>query len=289
MFEKYYKLVLYFFITVTLLIFSGCAIEPPKPIEVVPGKSSVTEAMSVLKARSEKAVSLLARGRCIFEYYDPESKKRKKEQLAVVVLLEPPVKIYLQGDATLVPKALILGSNEREYWLMLRPKEISTYWWGAWSEQDSYEGLMINPKTLFEALGFLEIESQENWSLSSKGVYDILTQQSSGVVVKKIHISKQGYLINKIEYFNSEGLALARAELKNYKKLAGGFFVPASIEIVTYKQDDGAEPLGITFNLTTIKQKEFPEKQQKLFERPQPQGFKHVLRSEGGEWIKQNQ
>ena len=287
--DKYCRLSLYIFITAALLVSCGCVIEPPKQVEVVPGKSSVTEALSVLKARSENAVSLLARGRCLFEYYDPENEKRKKEQLAVVVLMEPPVKIYLQGDATLVPKALILGSNEREFWLLLSPKEISTYWWGAWSEQESYEGFMINPKTLFEALGFLEIESEENWSLSSKGIFDVLTQQSRGVVVKRMHISKQGYLINKIEYFNSDGRALAMAELKNYQKLAGGFFVPASIKIVTYKQDSGAEPLEITFNLTTIKQKEFPERQQRLFERPPPEGFDHVIRSEGGKWINQNQ
>ncbi len=287
--EKYYKLCLFFLMAVAISIFSGCAIEPPKPIEVAPGKSSVTEALSVLKARSEKAVPLLARGRGVFEYYDSESKKRKKEQLAVVVLMEPPVKIYLQGDATFAKKALILGSNEREFWLLLSPKENSSYWWGTWSERESYEGLMINPKTLFETLGFLEIESEENWSLSSKRVFDVLTQHNGGVVVKKMHISRQDYLINKIEYFDSEGRALAMADLKNYKKLAGGFFVPASIKIVTYKQEDGAEPLGITFNLTTIKPKELSERQQKVFERPPPQGFKYVLRSEGGEWIKQNQ
>ncbi|MBN1807397.1 MAG: hypothetical protein JW837_19275 [Sedimentisphaerales bacterium] len=289
MYYKYYRQSLCFLVTLGLLIFSGCAIEPPKPVEVVSGKSSVNEAISVLKARSEKAVPLLARGRCVFEYYNPESKSRKKEQLAVVVLMQPPVEIYLQGDATLVPKALILGSNEQEFWLLLRPKEISTYWWGTWSEQKSYEGLMINPRTLFEALGFLEIESNKNWSLSSKGIYDVLTQRNRGVIVKKMHISKHGYLISKIEYFNSTGQALAMAELKNYRKLAEGFYVPASISIITYKQDDGAEPLGITFDLSTIKPKELSERQQTVFERPPAQGFDNILRSEGGKWIKENQ
>jgi hypothetical protein len=289
MYNKNYRLSLYLFVAVGLLIFSGCAIEPPKQIEVVPGKSSVTEALSVLKARSEKAVPILARGRCLFEFYDSESKKRKKEQLAVLVLMQPPIEIYLQGDATLLKKALILGSNEREFWLLLRPKEISTYWWGMWSEQESYEGLMINPKTLFEALGFLDIESEENWSLSSKGINDILTQRNRGIVIKKMYISKYGYLINKIEYFSSSGQALAMAELKNYKKLTGGFYVPASIKIITYKQEGGAEPLSITFNLSTIKPKELSERQQSVFERPPPEGFKHVLRNEGEQWIKENQ
>jgi hypothetical protein len=287
--DKYCKLSLSVFVTLIFLILSGCAIEPPKPIEVVPGKASVSEALSVLKARSEKAVPLLARGSCVFEFYDPEKKKRKKEQLAVLVLMQPPIEIYLQGDATFLKKALILGSNEREFWLLLKPKEVSTYWWGTWSEQESYEGFIINPLTLFEALGFFEIGSERNWSLSSKGIYDVLTQRSRGVVVKRMHISKHGYLINKIEYFDSAGRALAMAELKNYRKLAGGFYVPASIKIVTYKQEGGAEPLGITFNLSTIKPKTLSERQQTVFNRPPAEGFENVLRNEGGKWFKENQ
>ena len=148
---------------------------------------------------------------------------------------------------------------------------------------------MINPKTLFEALGFLEIGVEENWSLSSDGAFDILTKVSKGVVIKKMHISKYGYLMNKIEYFDSKGRALAFAELKNYEEVSEGFYVPSSIEIITYKQDDGAEPLGITLNLKTIKPKEITEGQQKLFERKPPGDLKHILKKEGDKWIKQSQ
>ena len=286
--EQHYNLRLWFFFAVSMLIFAGCTPEIREPVEIVSGKESAIEALSVLKARSQNAVSLLARGRCVFEYYDPESKKHKKEKLDVIVLMQPPVEIYLQGDATLVPRAIILGSNEREFWLLMRPKEISTYWWGTWSEQNSAEGLMINPRTLFEALGFLETEAEVNWSLSSEGAFDVLTQQSRGVVIKKIHIYKHDYLIGKIEYYDSQGRTLALAELKDYKEISEGFFVPASIEIVAY--DESEEPFfWITLDLKTIKPKEFPERQQSVFERPQSsQGFKHVLRSEGGKWIEES-
>ena len=287
--EQHYNLRLWFCFAVGILIFTGCAPEILEPIEIVPGKESAAEALSVLKARSKNAVSLLSRGRCVFEYYDPESNKQKKEKLEVIVLMQPPVEIYLQGDATLVPRAIILGSNEREFWLLMRPKEISTYWWGTWSEQESGEGLMINPRTLFEALGFLETAAQESWSLSNEGAFDVLTQQSRAVVIKKIHINRVDYLISQIEYFDSKGRALALAELKDYKEISEGFFVPASIEIITY--DESEEPFfGITLDLKTIKPKEFNEKQQTVFERPQSsQGFKHVLRSEGAKWIEEGQ
>jgi hypothetical protein len=287
--KQHYNLHLWFCFALGILIFAGCAIEVPKPVEVVPGKESVTEALSVLKARSQNAVSILARGRCVFEYYDPENKKRKKEQLSVIVLMKPPVEIYLQGDATFARKPIILGSNEREFWLLMSPKEISTYWWGTWSEQESFEGLLINPRTLFEALGFLEIGGEESWSLSNEGVFDVLTKQNKGVVIKKMHISKLGYLISKIEYYDSKGRALALVELKNYKGVAEGFFVPASIKIITYNLDSGAEPLGITLNLKTIKPKEFTEGQKRLFELPPTQGYDHILRNEGGKWVEQSQ
>jgi hypothetical protein len=284
-----YNLHLFFCFALSILFFAGCAIEPPKPAEIIPGKESATEALAILKARSQNAVPLLARGRCIFEYNDPEKKKRKKEQLSVIVLMKPPVEIYLQGDATLVPKALILGSNESEFWLLMRPKEISTYWWGTWSEQNSSEGLMVNPKTLFEALGFLETGADETWSLSNKAAFDLLIQRNRGIVIKKIRISRHDYLIDKIEYFDSNGQALALAELKNYKEISEGFFVPASIKIVAYNQDGDADPLGITLNLKTIKPKELTERQQKVFERPPPGNLKHILKNEGGKWVEQKQ
>jgi len=287
--KQHYNLHLWFCFAVGMLIFTGCVIEPPKPPEIIPGKESATEALSVLTARSQNAVSILARGQCIFEYYDPENKKRKKEKLEVTLLIQPPIEIYLQGDATLVPKAMILGSNEREFWLVLRPKEISTYWWGTWSEQNSAEGLMINPRTLFEALGFFETGAEESWSLSNKATSDVLTQQRRGVLIKKIRISRRDYLISEIEYYDPQGRVLALAELKDYKEVSEGFFVPASIKIVAYDPDSRAEPFDVTLNLKSIKPKEFTERQQKVFERPAPGNLKHILKSEGGKWIEQQQ
>ncbi len=284
---QHYNLRLYFYFAAAILIFAGCAPEIQKPIEVVPGKESVAEALSVLKARSQKAVPLKAGGRCLLQYYDAGKKKHKKESLAVLVLVKPPVEIYLQGDATLVPRAIVLGSNEREFWLSIRPKEISTYWWGKWSELDSSEGLLMNPKTLFEALGVAEIKAEENWSLSNEGAFDVLTRQERGVVIKKIYIYSRDYLVRKIEYFDLQGKAIAHTELEGYREVSDGFFVPALIKIIAYGQNKGKDSLSITLDLKSIKPKKITERQQKAFERPPPRNFKHVLVNEGGKWIEQ--
>jgi len=294
-----YNLRLYFYFAAVILIFAGCAPEIQGPVEVVPGKESVAEALSVLKARSQNAVPLLAKGRCLLQYYDAEKKKPKKEPLTVRVLVKPPFEIYLQGDATLVPKAVVLGSNEREFWLALKPKEISTYWWGQWSEQVSSQGLTINPRTVLEAIGVVEIKAEENWSLSNEGAFDVLTrreppfllsQESTGVVTKKIYIYSRDYLVRKIEYFDSNGQAVAYTELEGYKEVSDGYFVPALINIIAYRQNNGEDSLNINLHLMSIKPKEITEGMQNyFFNRPEPRGFEHVLVNEGGKWIEQQQ
>jgi hypothetical protein len=287
---QHYNLRLYFYFAAAILIFAGCAPEIREPAEVFPGKESVAEALSVLKARSQNAVPLLAKGRCVLKYFD-EDKKEHKESLPMVrVVVNPPVEIYLQGDATLVPKAIVLGSNEREFWLALKPKEISTYWWGHWSEQVSSEGLTINPRTVLEAIGIVEISVEDNWSLSNEGALDVLSRREGGVVIKKIYISGRDYLVKKIEYFDSDGQAVAYTELGAYKEVSDGFFVPALIKIIAYGQSNGEDSLNINLDLKSIGPKEITEGMRNFyFNRPQPRGFEHILVNEGGKWIEQQQ
>ncbi|MFB0553382.1 MAG: hypothetical protein ACETWQ_08715 [Phycisphaerae bacterium] len=286
----HYNLRLYFYYAAAILIFAGCAPEIREPVEVVPGKESIAEALSVLKARSQNAVPLLAKGRCVLKYYDEDKKERKESLPMVRVVMNPPVEIYLQGDATIVPKAIVLGSNGREFWLALKPKEISTYWWGQWSEQVSSEGLTISPRTVLEAIGVVEIKAEENWSLSNEGAFDVLTRRERGVVIKKIYISSRDYLVKKIEYFDSNGQAVAYTELEGYKEVSDGFFVPALIKIIAYGQNNSEESLNINLDLKSIRPKEITEGMQNFyFNRPKPRGFKHILVNEGGKWIEQQQ
>ena len=120
-----------YFITciTTLLILTGCGPGMKKPLLICPGKNSVADALAALQSQSKNMVSLYARGKARMEYYDEKGKK-KKENLDVKILVKSSDEIYLQGDMSVVPKAIIIGSNEREFWLAIKPKEISDYWWG---------------------------------------------------------------------------------------------------------------------------------------------------------------
>jgi hypothetical protein len=281
---------LYFYFAAVILIFSGCAPEIREPVEIGPGKESVAEALSVLEARSQNAVPLLAKGRCVLKYYDEDKKERKESLPMVRVVMNPPVEIYLQGDATLVPKAIVLGSNEREFWLALKPKEISTYWWGTWSEQVSSEGLTISPRTVLEAIGVVEIKAEDNWSLSNEGAFDVLTRRERGVVVKKIYISNRDYLVRRIDYFDSKGQPVAYTELDNYKEVSEGFLIPTLIKIIAYGQDKGEDSLSINLNIKSMGPKKITEGMRNFyFKRQEPRGFEHVWVNEGGKWTEEQQ
>ncbi len=281
---------LYFCFAAAILILVGCAPEIRKPLEICPGKDSAAEALSALQSHWQNTVPLKASGQCLLEYYVEGKQKPQKEKFSVKLWVNPPVEFYLQGDVTLVPKAIVLGSNQDEFWLSIRPKEISTYWWGKWSQQDSSDTLMINPKTLLEALGIAAVDAQTNWSLSNEGAFDVLTKRERGVVVKKIYVYSCDYLVRKIEYFDVHGQVAVVAELDKYKQVLEGFFVPASIKIIKRADDNPEDSLSITFDLKSIKPAKITAKQQNiLFNRPQPRGIKRVIRIVRGKWIEQPQ
>ena len=274
------------YIAAAILILVGCAPKIRKPTEICPGKESVAEAIAILQLQSQRMVPLRAHGQCRLEYYVEGKLEPQSENFNVTLWANPPIEIYLQGDKALVPKAIVLGSNEREFWLSIRPKEISTHWWGRWSEQDFSERLMINPKTLLEALGIGGVDTEQDWSLSNEGTFDILTKRERGVKTRKIYIYNCDYRVRKIEFFDPHGQAVACAELDEYEEITEGFSIPALIKVTTYNQDNAEDSLSITVKLRSIKPAKITEQRRALlFERPQPRGFKHVLEYKDGEWI----
>jgi hypothetical protein len=285
-----HNLRLYFYFAAAIPILVGCAPEVRKPLEIYPGKDSVAEAVSALESHRKNIVPFKANGQCLLEYYVEGKQKLQKEKFSVKLWVNPPVEMYLQGDVTLVPKAIVLGSNQDEFWLSARPKEISTYWWGQWSQQDSSETLMINPKTLLEALGVAQIDVQQNWSLSNEGAFDVLTKRQKGVVVKKIYVYSGDYFVRKIEHFAVHGQVAVVAELDKYKQVIEQFFVPASIKIITRADDNPEDSLSVTLDLKSIKSAKITARQQNvLFNRPPPRGIKRVIRVVEGKWIEQPQ
>jgi hypothetical protein len=278
------------YIPAVILILAGCESRIRQPTKICPGKDSVADALAALQSQSQNVVPLRASGQCRLEYYVEGKKKKQRENFEVKLWVNPPAEIYMQGDKALVPKAIVLGSNEREFWLSIRPKEISTHWWGYWSEQNMSEGLVINPRTLLESLGIGEVETQHDWSLSNEGPYDIVSKQEQGTVTKKIYVYSCDYRVRKIEFFNQDGRAVAGAELDRYEEVSDGFFIPSLIKVTTYAQETGESSLSITLDLNSIKPATITEPRRNLlFKQQPPRGFKNIYRIINGKWIEQTQ
>jgi len=268
-----------------MLILSGCAPELKHPTRVCPGKQSASQSLDSLRLTSESVLPLKATGRCVARFYVED--KEHHESFPVTLWVNPPAQIRLHGDVFLNPRGIVLGSNEREFWLAIKPKEISTYHWGLWSEQNSSQSIIINPKILLEALGIVPPGSDETWSLSNEGVFDVLTKRNGqGRIVKKVYIYNCDYRVFKIEYFNVDGEVMAIAELYKYKEMSEGFFVPRVIKIVTYTQEGREDSVIIT--LKSVKPYKFDKKKQDVyFNRRKPKGFKHIYRIIDGHIIEQ--
>lgn len=285
--RKHYHLLFSYFAAVLTL--SGCALQQREQMPVCPGKESAAEALSIMRSRAQNIVSLRANGQCLLEYY--VEGKRHKENFPVKLWVNPPVEVYLQGDIAFNPRGLVLGSNEREFWLSIKPQDISSYWWGLWSEEGYNERLVISPKIMLEALGIAAVGSDEvgenNWSLSNENGFDVLTKcNDQGQVIKKLYISNCDYLVRKIEYFYTNNEVMVAAELEKYKEVLKGIFVPASVKITKRAGVNKGDLVRIT--LGSIKSTEFPEKlRSRLFMRPDPQGFKHIYKVIDGNIIEQ--
>ena len=264
------------FSILAILIFAGCAPKVQRPMRVCPSAESAPAALSVQKWRFESAVAFRANGKCLLSYYD-EKDKRKSENFPIKLWSEPPGRFYLQGDVAFDSKGIVLGSNQREFWVSIKPKEISSYIWGQWSQQSCFEELAINPTLLSEALGIIELDTEGDWSFSNDGAFDILTEQQTAGITKKVYIYGCDHSVRRIEYCDANGKVLVVTELDGYKTVSQDFWVPSVINIVRHRQDGRSDSVSIT--LSSIKPVQLTEKQRsRLFYRPQPDGFKHIYK-----------
>ena len=279
-----------FIIAATVMVLIGCAPEMRKPIQICPGKGSVAQSLQSLRSQSENIVPFKATGQCLAKFYIEDEKKPEKENFPVKLWVNPPAQIRLHGDIALNARGLDLGSNEHQFWLSIRPKEISTYWWGDWADQNDLFGqLMIDPEVILEALGNIETADQKSWSLSNEGTFDVLTKRNQrDAIIKKIYIYSCDYLIRKIEYFDVKGKAAVVTKLDSYKQISKDFFVPATIEISHRNQDGTEDSLKVT--LKSVAPASFTdEKRDVFFSRPQPKGFGHIFKIVNGKTIEQSE
>ena len=266
-----------------VLFFAGCAAQPMRNC---PGKTAADEAIAVLKSRREKATPIRATGQCLLRYH-AEGKVRK-ENFPVKLWVNPPDEIYLQGDIAFDATGLVFGSNADEFWFWLKPKEVSSYWSGVWSQAGIWNGLAFTPVIALEAFGSVDIR-QGDWTLNREGNLDLLTLRNDrGVILQKIYIEPCDYVVTKMERFDESGDIYLKAEFADYEKTAEGFLTPSRIKIVAVSKKGGEDSADIS--LSSVKPTELLAQQRELlFVRPLPRGFDHIYRVIDGKAVEQKQ
>ena len=251
-----------------------------------PGKKTANEAIAVLKSCREKVTSIRATGQCLLRYH-VEGKVRK-ENFPVKLWVNPTYEIYLQGDVAFDATGLVFGSNADEFWFWLRPKEVSSYWSGKWSQAGIWNGLAVSPMIALEAFGSVDI-SRGDWTLNRDGSLDLLVLRNDrGIIIQKIYIEPCDYVVTKVERFDDSGDIYLKAEFAGYEKTAEGFLTPSRIKIVAVSEEGGEDSVEIT--LSSVKTTELSSQQrQRLFVRPLPRGFNHIYRVVEGEAVEQKQ
>jgi hypothetical protein len=276
-----------------IVVLGGCVTQPQKPkLRVCPGKATAAEALQTLTARAQYAVPVWANGRAVLTYHVPDKRKPERHSLVIELRFDPPARILLQGSVTAVPKAVILGSNEEGFWLALRPKEISSYYIGRWQDVRDFEGLVMSPRVVLEAVGIVNLPGTEPnpalWKLENKGPYDILTQRDeSGRPVRRLYVYACDYTVHKIEYFDRRGKVVAVAQLRGYKTVEKAFAVPTQINVVSARPDGRKD--SAVMELSSVWTKPFNEKQrERLFQPPRDvDRYEHIYRYEDGQWVPQ--
>lgn len=266
-----------------MLIFAGCAARTQQPVRPCTGKTTA-EAMGILNQRRQRAVPIRAAGRCFLRYH--LQGKLHQESFPVKLWGNPPNEVCLQGDIAFDAAGLVLGSNVDEFWFWLKPKEVSTYWWGEWSQAGVWSRLALSPAMVLEGFGAADIRDGD-WSLTRIGDLDVLVLYGErGNILKRIYIEPCNYVVAKIEHLDSAGVIVARAEFADHKQLAEGFLVPAIIRITTLA-DDGSED-SAEISLVSVRTTQLNNKQrQRLFLRPLPRGFDHVYKIIDGAVVEQ--
>jgi len=272
------------------VLIGGCVSQGPASLPVCPGKANVREALSTLTAQAEKATSFrVSSGQCLLTYHSPEDGKQRRNNLFMKLWFNPPREIYVQVTVAADPKAIIVGSNSERFWLSLRPKEMSSYYEGQWSQVRGFDGLMISPMIMLEAFGIVATEPDVSggsaWSLKNKGPYDILTRRDkAGRLTQRVYVYACDYRVRKIEYFNERGAVVAATELADYKEVAEGFLVPTQIK-ATLTDPDGLQDT-MEIELKSMGAYQLSQAQRDFMFVPRGrERAENVYRYEDGRWV----
>ena len=246
-----------------LVIIAGCT--PGQRVEepICAGKAAAAEAIAALRQKQPTSLSFRATVDCVMEFADAP-RETFDGQLRFVA----PDRLYLGGDKF---GPIRIGTNEDEFWVYIKPGA-DTAWWG--KRKDVWpcaEKLGLNLFHLAEVLG--QIDLNQDWTLMQQPGFDILVAPDIGGI-RKVYINCCTYRVERIEYCDVLGKLIASADMSDYRDVPQVGAIPRMIELRHFRSAKADSILrlklsGISFFSPT-------PAQQRLFERPEPKGYKSV-------------
>jgi hypothetical protein len=100
-----------------ILLFGGCGPEKGEPTPVFEGEKTLAEVLSILKSRTQSSRPMKANGQCLWQSYSEG--EATKESFAMKIWANPPGEVYMQGDVAFNPRGIVLGSNAKDFWLLV--------------------------------------------------------------------------------------------------------------------------------------------------------------------------
>jgi len=257
------------------LIFSsaGC----PKPIDngSVQDALSRSEALELYNAnvRAIPAFSAII-GNWKARFTDSDGEKKNFDESGGKLFYHPsqnlPPRFYLQTNVNVLANgALIIGSNQKEYWMYSKWAER-----GAWGKYEHLgkscaENIPIHPLTLLEFIGFMELdESNKNIIYENRPdtyVIMIVDPDSEFMNRREIIFDRRSRLPSRIIAYDKNNQLILRSELKNYKSLANAV-IPGEIKLA-WPERDASFQLNLVSLKPDIKNGKVRDRS-KLFTRP---------------------
>ena len=248
---------------------------PIPPLEPARGKADISEAIAALEAHRARIGPLRAGGNARVEFYEPDGQKRPPENPNIQVRLVPPDLLFFRGEI-LGNELVRFGTNSTQFWFRIKPKEVSSYWWGLReTARKCRGGGVLNPESVLEALGIVEVDP--SWTFQGVRGYDVLTLfDEAGVPVKRVYIDWRDYLVKRIEYYDVYGELAVVAAMSGYGENTDGIPVPTQIDIVYMRGIEGS--LSISMKLRDVRRFQPTEAQLRgeLFALPPKDGSENV-------------
>jgi len=176
------------------------------------------------------------------KWVDDKGKTQHHTDSAGSVFYVPPKKadgralFYLMTKA-LLDEALVVGSNEKEFWMYSKPAKVGR--WGKYEHRNKDCGgaIAVDPQVFLEFIGlsYLSVEAPyPAYKVTDKeNVIEIIDYVDDGFrIQREIVIDRRSDLPTEINAYDIDGNRIMQSKLSDYKKL-GDAWLPSEICIST--------------------------------------------------------